>query len=353
MSHHSNCHKFDLFGHYNTKYGFFSRPDKIVDTLYVVTPVFNPVRYTRRWKLYKEFENYVLSNNQAHLVTIECTFGQRERAIDKHPSPRHTVIHVQTEHEIWFKENLINVAVSKLPHDWKYMAWIDADIIFGRQDWVGETIQQLQHYKVLQLWSQYQDLTSNYEVMGTMRSFMDCYIHGGPATVNNKVKDCNGYWVDKKRVGYPGAPGLAWAMRRDAWDALGGLIDVSILGACDWYMAHALVGRLELVLSKKYNKRYREILFEWEKRATRYIKGNVGVMQGVALHYWHGPKVDRKYGSREQILIGNDYNPETDLIRDWQGLYQLTTEKPKMRDEMKMYFRGRNEDLLTPYEFRP
>ena len=28
----------------------------------------------------------------------------------------------------WCKENLINIAISKLPSDWKYVSWIDADI---------------------------------------------------------------------------------------------------------------------------------------------------------------------------------------------------------------------------------
>jgi hypothetical protein len=324
----------------------FFRPDKVTDKLYVITPIFNPIRYRSRWKLYKEFENYVLSNEQAVLVTIECAYGTREFVIDQQHEGNHIVIQVQTEHELWLKENLINIAVSRLPLDWKYVAWVDADVIFARPDWVGETIQLLQHYKIIQMWSQYQDVTPNFEVIGTMRSFMDCYMHGGPACETKKFKDENGYWVDRKRVGYPGAPGLAWAMRRDAWNALGGLIDCSILGACDWYMAHALVGKLDIVLSKKYHQRYREVLFEWQKRADKFIQGNVGVMKGVALHYWHGPKVDRKYGSREQILILNEYNPEVDLKRDWQGLYQLTDRSQGLRDQIRQYFRERNEDHL-------
>jgi len=320
----------------------FHRPDVVDQPLYVITPLYNPQRWRSRWKLYKDFENYVLSNNEARLVTIECSFGERAECITEVVSPKHIVIHVQTKHELWVKENLINIAVSRLPSDWKYMAWVDADVIFARPDWVGETIHQLQHYDVIQMWSQFQDLTPNQELIGTSRSFMDCYIHGG----NNFVNGNGGYGVPP-RVGYPGAPGLAWAMTKEAWNHLGGLIDISILGACDWYMAHALVGNLELVLSKQYHPRYRELLFEWQHRAEKHIKRNVGVMKGLALHYWHGPKVDRKYGSREQILIKNQYNPNVDIKKDWQGLYQLTDRSLGLRDGIKQYFRQRNEDSIN------
>jgi hypothetical protein len=43
----------------------------------------------------------------------------------------------------------------------------------------------------------------------------------------------------------------------------------------------------------------------------------------------------------------NDFNPRTDLSRDWQGIYQLTPNKPNLRDGIRNYFEGRNEDDLT------
>jgi len=113
-------------------------------------------------------------------------------------------------------------------------------------------------------------------------------------------------------------------MRRDAWDALGGLIDYCILGACDWYMAYALIGQLDRVLRKDYHPRFRARMKEWEARAEKYIKRNLGVVPGLCLHYWHGPKKDRKYNTRDEILVETNYNPDVDLKRDWQGLYQLT-----------------------------
>src|SRR5688572_5856234 len=92
----------------------FHRPDLVDQKLYVITPVFNPQRYSRRWELYEKFEKYVLSSNEAHLVTIECAFGNREFVLRQSDSPNHTLIQVRSSQEIWIKENLINVAIQRL-----------------------------------------------------------------------------------------------------------------------------------------------------------------------------------------------------------------------------------------------
>ena len=325
----------------------FQRPDRHNKNLYVITPIFNPVRFRSRWKLYKDFEK-MCEEAGAILYTIEAAFGERDHAVTESHNPQH--IQVRTSHELWLKENLINVAATRLPPEAEYIAWVDADVTFARDDWADETIHQLQHYAAVQMWSQYQDLTPDHELIGTTRSFMECYMNGGPQAVNGRGALSSGYSRTKRR-GYPGAPGLAWACRRDEWEALGGLIDICILGAGDWYMAHSLVGKLDDVMRKEYHPRYVARMKEWEARAERHIRRNVGVVKGLALHHWHGPKVQRKYGTRDEILIGADYNPDIDLKRDLQGVYQLSDQHEhrsiKLRDGLRKYFRERNEDHLV------
>src|SRR5438067_868351 len=108
--------------------GLFTRPDVITDTLYVITPIFNPQRYRSRWKHYKNFEKHIIDSG-AHLVTIEAVFGDRANVITEKVSDKHTIISVRTKQEIWLKENLINIAILHLNHidpNWKYVSWIDA-----------------------------------------------------------------------------------------------------------------------------------------------------------------------------------------------------------------------------------
>jgi hypothetical protein len=47
---------------------------------------------------------------------------------------------------------------------------------------------------------------------------------------------------------------------------------------------------------------------------------------------------------RWQILRDNNFNPNTDVSYDWQGLPQLNGNKPKLRDDLRRYFRSRDED---------
>jgi hypothetical protein len=81
----------------------------------------------------------------------------------------------------------------------------------------------------------------------------------------------------------------------------------------------------------------------WQQRALA-LKGNVGVINNHALHFWHGDKTMRAYGTRWQILRDNDFDPYTDLLRDSQGVYFLTPDKPKLRDAIRRYFLSRQED---------
>lgn len=318
----------------------FHRPDKIKDKLYVISSVFNPVRFRSRWKLADEFISYVI-NSGAELYMIEASFGERERVFLKKLPNGATIIHVRTKHEIWIKENLLNIAIQFLPEDAKYIATVDADIMFSRKDWVGETLQQLQHYKIIQMFSQAVDLTPNFEILKTFRSWMWCYKNGctdmpGCDYYSGKTKDGSIYWH----------PGFAWAWRREALDDLGGLIDWGILGSGDRHMAAALIGQVRTSINSRMSGRYITLLDEWQKRADKYIKKNVGYMEGLLLHYWHGKKVDRRYKDRWKILIDNKYNPDTDIKRSTSGVLQLTDRSIKLRDEIKEYFRQRNEDSI-------
>jgi hypothetical protein len=52
----------------------------------------------------------------------------------------------------------------------------------------------------------------------------------------------------------------------------------------------------------------------------------------------------RGYPDRWKILRDQDFDPQRDLHRDWQGLYQLAPHRIGLRDGIRGYFRSRNED---------
>lgn len=295
--------------------------------LYVVTAISNPVRYQSRYRLYEKFSK-MCADAGAELYTVEVAFGNRPHIITVPDNKRH--IQLRTWTEIWHKENMLNLGIQRLPHGWEYVAWIDADVQFARPDWVEETLHQLQHYHVVQMFSMAHDLGPSHEPFQKHKGFMYSYInqlHGN--------KDYSNWH-----------PGFAWAARRQALDDLGQLIDYAILGAADRHMAHALIGRVEQTIHSKLTSAYADNLRLWQDRAERYIRRNVGYVQGLLLHFWHGKKRDRRYAERWNVLVNNGYDPRLDLKEDWQGLYQLTERSIVLRDEIRGYFRARNEDSI-------
>jgi hypothetical protein len=146
-----------------------------------------------------------------------------------------------------------------------------------------------------------------------------------------------------------GRPGLAWAANIDAFNHVGGLIDCAILGAGDWYMAHGLVGSLTTARSEYADGPYMKHMLEWQERAQRWIKRDIGYTPGMVYHDFHGRKALRQYGTRGKILSECKYNPATDIKYDQHGMLQLETWDDRqilLRDRIRGYFRARNEDSI-------
>ncbi len=297
------------------------------DKLHVVTAISNPWRYRSRYELYHHFERRV-QDAGALLWTVETAFGRRPFEVAHYGHHRH--IQLRTRHELWHKENMINLAIQHLPQNWKYVAWVDADVDFTRNDWVHETLNLLQHYDAIQMFSQAVDLSPCEEPFQTHKGFVFSYLKG---LLGNK--DYSNWH-----------PGFAWAIRREAFDALGGLIDFAVLGSADRHMANAFIGQADRTIHKNLSENYREQVLLWQERATKYVQRNIGFMPGTILHHWHGKKKDRRYNSRWQILIKNQFTPKLDLKPDWQGLWQLTDRSHELRDDIRRYFASRNEDSI-------
>jgi hypothetical protein len=312
--------------------------------LHVVTCISNPVRYQSRYRLYREFASH-MAERGVQLYTVECAFGDRPFAVTEADHPRH--LQLRTRCEMWHKENLLNLMIARLPRDWEYVAWIDADVHFVRSDWPAETVEQLQHYDIVQLFSEAHDLGPSGLTFARYRSFAHSFGQGVPRRTGA------GYYGGapaqrEDGVAYYHHPGFAWSMRRSAFDAVGGLFDVAVVGEADWLMARALLGEASDVLYPGVSAGYRRAVLEWQNRAVRHLRRNLGCVEGTLLHHWHGPKAKRNYWDRCRIMVETGFDPEVHLKRDWQGLHQLADrgDEPSLtlRDGLRRYFRSRNED---------
>ena len=143
--------------------------------LHVVTTISNSARFRSRYDLFEEFE-IRMANAHVPFWVVELAFGERSRAISHPRNPRHILL--RSPHEIWHKEAMVNIAVSRFPQDWEYMAWIDADVSFARDDWAEETVHMLQHHPIVQMWSEAQDLGPARVPFRRHWSFAKCYLDG-------------------------------------------------------------------------------------------------------------------------------------------------------------------------------
>lgn len=311
-------------------------PSRGSDVLYVVTPVANPVRYASRYRLYRQFARRMKARHDVVHITVELAFGDRQFEVTEAGNPHH--IQLRTSEEIWHKENMINLAVARLPADWKYVAWVDADVEFTNPHWNHETLHQLQHHPIVQLFQSAIDMGPTGQFLQDHAGFAHQHVTRAPRILNGK----DGY-------GYGGHypfwhPGFGWACTRAAWDGMGGLIDWAILGSSDHHMALCFIGDGVKSLPKGVHPNYADRLRVFQERCNQHIRGNIGFVEGTLLHHWHGKKKDRKYVERWDVLLKNKFDPVRDLKRDWQGLLQLRHGADKLRSECRMYFRNRNED---------
>jgi hypothetical protein len=358
----------------------FRKPDQVLEPLYAIVPVQNQWRWRSRWKHTERAIKHFIDSG-AVVVLVEAAFGRRQLAFEnsglhglkaectvlgtKH-NYRHMYIGLRTRDELWLKENLINVAVGRLPQDWEQVCWLDSDVHFLRPNWVGECIHKLQHYAFLQMFSHARDLGPDYEMLpedyphangaGFIRAWRDGVFDIPIPVIQEDVKklqaDLAKLNVDLATYGYPPRvwPGLAWAATRKAWDDVGGLMDFAVWGGGDFHTAHALIENRKGMMRNDLHRNYKKMVDQWYYRCHTHVRRNVGVMDGSILHHWHGRKTERGYNAKHKLLSELGFDPLRHLKRDSQGLYQLHDDRStafvSLRDMMRKIARERNEDSI-------
>jgi hypothetical protein len=265
----------------------------------------------------------------ANLIVVEVQNGERDFVVTKPGEPNH--LRFRTEDELWIKENMINRGIQHLSRvypDWKYVGWVDADIFFARRDWIDETLHALQTCHWVQMFQTAVDLGPSGEALHIHQGFMWSWWRGCPA-----------------KPGYLSFhPGFAWSATREAITGIGMLIDRAILGSADRHMAMALIGRGAESYNQGVHVNYKHMVDAWEKRASFYVKRDIGYVPGTILHSFHGAKKNRFYQERWKILVNHQYDPYLDVYPDHQGILRLEDGRIALRDDIKKYFRSRNED---------
>jgi len=292
------------------------------DVLYVVLPYFNYCGFKRRQELFIKFVQEIQKVKGIRIVVSELV---GPAPLPKLPVWKH--IKNRSDTPVWMKEKLINVAIKTLPEDWKYTAWIDADITFLNPDWVQDTIDALQTNDVVQMFRTAVNLGPNNEAIKIDKGFG--YMHADSGTPYVKT-DKYGYWH----------PGYAWACTRKAFRTMGSsLLDWAILGSGDRHMAMAWVGRVLDSCPGNIHMNYKIMLMEYQHKCKNF---SISYVPGTILHHWHGRFEDRKYKERWDVLVRHAFDPIADVTMS----LRLTPTGKRMEKDLKAYFEGRREDSV-------
>lgn len=340
------------------------------ETLHVAVPYVNPFRRRTMRELANNFRRWLEKCPNVKMYFGEVAYGDRPWELTD-PKQNPLDFQYRTKSELFHKENIQTRVIERFTPGWKYGCVIDADFHILRHDWALETIHQLQHYDFVQPFSNYID------VGGGVYGAKDLLMRGNTGFIFNYIN--NGFQVSPKyfnttinpndpRGNFPkldpdehedyraameggvfmrgtGATGGALAFRKEPYEAVGGLMDKCILGHGDWYMAFGLVDvEPPDIHIRGYSDDYLSYIRAWRTRAQVLTK-NVGYTDAMAIHYFHGSKTRRAYSSRDLILAKHKFSPLVDIFPDFQGIWQLTTQKPRLRDDIRAYFISRQEDI--------
>lgn len=277
------------------------------------------------------------------LHVVETAFGDRHHELKEFCAELGvSYIGFRTLSEIWIKENMINLGVRHLlPRDWKYVAWVDADVEFRNPNWANETIHQLQHYPIVQPWQSANNLGPTGNISKTFHSVGEMIRKGVPAMPRGAKR----YSGDPYIFGHTG---YAWACTRAFWENVQGLIDFAILGSADHHMALGCRGYYSHSVHSAMKGSFMDLCHAWQKRAMQLTHGRIGYVNGSVEHSHHGPMERRNYVGRWDILLVNEFDPTEDLRRDSQGIIQLAG-KPKLEHAIQEYNRNRFEDSIEEY----
>jgi hypothetical protein len=296
------------------------------DEAVIVSCFFNPQNSPYRLLAFQKWYRSIKHLN--HRI-IELLIG--ENAVSQLPkSPYITTI--KTDSLLFHKESLLNKLIAELPPHFKYVFWVDADLLFTNPNWIVDGVEQLKKVKIIQPFEfgihlERNQLQPDFDVEAARPN------HANPNTRNKKMwRSFSANFVDNpsltKSPNYDihGHVGFAWAARREVLDAVQ-LYDRALIGGADHIIAHAAAwdepsGNIKRAFSMGYDD-----VFDWSKMFHQVVGGSIGYVTGDVYHIWHGDIKDREYLKRIK-----DFATEICFIqrRDKNGLWVYEGKNPYM-----------------------
>jgi hypothetical protein len=286
-----------------------SHPEAVIISCY-----FNPTGNPYRLKAFNAFYNTIKHTN--HRI-VECVIGDSKPELPITDS----ISRIYTKDTLWHKETLLNNIIKTLPKEFKYVFWVDADVLFTNKKWIIDGVKELKTSNIIQPFEYCVHLNQDEtkpsfdlekEKKTTFSPELRHPMVWRSFSANHKTGISGDENYDKH-----GHVGFAWGARREVLDAVP-LYDRALIGGADHIIAHAAAGHFNHKCIIKSFTEDIDAVMDWSYIFHNVVDGKIGYVAGDLYHIWHGDLKKRQYLKRIQ-----EFTPISKDIkkRDENGLY--------------------------------
>jgi len=279
-----------------------------VDLLYSFSPIY--ASFQNKFKsLYHHHTNFIgyMKTIGIQSVVIEAIFpGQNYLVTTAGNEPYE--IQVQIDDYIYYRENLLNVAIRKTKHlDYEYIVWIDSHQVFLNPYWWEEGIYQMAKYPPVSLFHSVAHYNDNNNK--TFDRWKDLY---GVQYILQNTGDIHA-WIDAKQGQWKGWQGNAVGVRTEIYDKIEFILDYCILGCCDCAFNYATMTSDWNLFEPSSNSAAQ--LMPWIEKARKVLGKKNGVVRGRIYHLYHEHYYGG-YGGLSAKLSNSKLDLQKELYRD-------------------------------------
>jgi hypothetical protein len=240
-----------------------------------------------------------------------------------------TIFNTRSESYMFYKENLLNWLMPKVPAQYTKFFMMDCDLFFEKESWYDDVSALLDTHDVVQPFQTAVWLGSDLKTIILKRD--------GVVYINT---------VEEPALARH-HPGFAWAFRRDFIESKR-IYDINIMGSGDTIIGAAVLQKD--ILSNIWRQNSSEWMLEKYKAYYKSFENTrVCFYKEDVYHLWHGSKKNREYDTRyesfQKFCLDHNIVEQDDLFSSRNGIYEF---KPEIRDEINAiflkYFESRSED---------
>jgi hypothetical protein len=264
-----------------------------------------------------------LVRSQIPVFLVEHCFKDQ---VPLFPENGTNIFNTRSDSYMFYKENLINWLMPKIPEQYTKFYIMDCDVFFEKDTWYDDVSILLDTHDVLQ----------PYERAIWLESDLKCIMFKSYSSSYN--------FVNNLKPVPDGHPGFAWAVRRDFFQPLG-FFDLNVFHSGDSLFALSL---FKMKLDRFF---YSHILCNISYFNEYHSKLNIPRItyySQTLYHLWHGSKTNRNYHNKYgdlHYIIGEIKTKEELLEINSYGIYEFNMQyREKLNTVILNYFKARDED---------